>query len=107
MPRGSETVTIHPYPGKTPTGDLKPALPTKTAQGCIIWPRTNQDLEKGDVIIDGLNVYVPPGEPRATDARDQVTARGKKYEIDGPPGDYVKPAGDDAGQIIVLKRLGT
>ena len=106
MPNGSETIKIHPYPGKLSNGDPKPDLPLVEVKSCIIWPRTTVDPEKGEIIISGLNVYVQPGS-RIPTAKDEVTARGVRYGVEGEPGVYVKGSGEGKGATVVLKKLGT
>ncbi len=106
MPQGSETVVVHPYAGRDENGDPLQAQPTRELEGCVIWPRTAANPERGDVIIQGLNVYVQPGLiPPA--AKDAVTARGTKWEVDGVPGHYVKGSGENKGWVVVLKVVGS
>lgn len=100
--RGAERVEIQEY-GEADWTGKRPKLEPKTAKGCVIWPRTEPETE---VPIDGLNLYIPPGEPTPT-AGASVTARGKQYEIEGVPGEYVATSGADKGTIVALKRAGT
>jgi hypothetical protein len=100
--RGVESVEISAFSGKDWEGNAT-FSPAVTVPGVFIWPRTSsEDASAGEVIIDGLNVFIPP--PTAVDARDRITARGKVYEVAGVPGEYV--LGRARGTMVVLKRAG-
>lgn len=71
---------------------------------CIVWPRTSEELGKGTVIIEGENVFTPPGADVL--ATDQVELRGVRYDVEGKPGDY-RMRGRQRGLLVVLKRLGS
>lgn len=105
MSRGSETITIRePTDSFDPNGDpVGNAVPSKVARGCSIWPReSTEQAEGGRRIVEGLNVYIPAGQPVPTELAI-VGARGLEYEVDGVPGHYIKGA-RDKGYIVVLAR---
>lgn len=103
--RGSETVVLVKL-GPPDRFGQRTEVSRTYVPGCIIWPRQRGDAaEQGAVIIDGLNVFMPPGvaDPSAV---DRIEARGKSYEIEGVPGDYRNTAGRKLGLQIVLRRVG-
>lgn len=73
--------------------------------GCIPWPRTSTDLYKGEVIIDGQDIFIPAPVVGVLET-DEVEFRGRRYEIEGVPGDY-RLRGRQRGVLLVLKRLGS
>ncbi len=67
----------------------------------VVWPRTStEDSDRGVIIIQGLNMKLPAGDPIA--AVDVVTARGEDWDVDGVPGVYLNKA-----VLVVLKKVGT
>jgi hypothetical protein len=106
MPQGTETVTIFPPVALDshgdPAGDTPDPIPVR---GCITWPRTSTEEGRGEIVIDGLNVFMPAGAPQP-DAKARMGARGSVWEIDGAPGLYLK-GGTEKGTIVALKRRGT
>lgn len=102
MPKGKEVIEIFRGAAKVDSLDddtrADPA-PHHTEPGCTIWPRTSEEVGKGEVVIEGLNVFTRKGADVL--ASDRVKARGETYAVDGVPGDYGK------GLMVVLKRLGS
>lgn len=108
MATGSETVSILPEQPKDAHGDPVGEVPDPiTVESCIIWPRTSTEEGRGEVIIDGLNVYMPPETAVLPGPKDDVMARGERYAVDGKPGEYVSKAGMEKGTIVVLGRRST
>ena len=106
MPTGVETVALVPERETDSHGDPVGDAPEPVeVRGAITWPRTSTEEGRGEVIIDGLNVFLPPGSP-TPDPKGQVIARGTVWEVDGQPGVYTKN-GNEKGTIVVLKRRGT
>jgi hypothetical protein len=106
MARGSETVTIKPSTGRNSDGDPLPSGPERVVTGCVIAPRfSDEDAAGGQRIIEGLMLYLPPGNA-APSAEDRVNARGLDYEVDGVPGEFVNKSGVDKGVMVYLKREG-
>jgi hypothetical protein len=100
--RGTESVEISAWQSKDWEGNDVFSDPVSVPD-CHIWPRTStEDASAGQVIIGGLNVFIPP--PTVIDARDRISARGKTYEVAGDPGEYV--LGRARGTMVVLKRAG-
>lgn len=103
--KGSEVVTVSALGTRDRVGDLTPGAAKFTRQDAVIWPRTStEDASRGEVVIDGLNIFLPGEMPAEVLASDIVEARGKKWAIDGVPGDYRKK-GRKLGLLIVVKRL--
>lgn len=104
--RGSETIQIVPSGGHDSDGDPIPGGDPVVVKGCIIWPRySTEDDSRGEIIIDGLNLYIPPGKP-TPGVLDEVIARGGTYAVDGVPGEFVSPGGRDKGAMVALKKVG-
>lgn len=83
-----------------PKGEHGEAPPPRTVEGCVIWPRSTLAYDdRGEVPIDGWNVFMPAG----TDIKesDKVLFKNKKWDIEGVPADYGRK-----GIIVVLKRVG-
>ena len=104
--RGTETVKVYRQAKSDSLDDLGTATSTPDHEepNCLIWPRTSTEEGKGEVVIDGLNVFTPPGADVL--ASDIVEARGEKYDVEGKPGDY-RLHGRQRGLLVVLKRLGS
>jgi hypothetical protein len=106
MARGSETVTVLASLGRDSDGDHQHESPGRIITGCIIAPRfSDEDATGGQKIIEGLMLYLPPGNVPPL-AEDRVMARGKAYEVDGVPGEFVNKGGVDKGTMVYLKREG-
>ncbi len=105
--RGVEVIEIsEPGPLDSHGDPLPGTSAPAAATGCIIWPRTSsEDAQQGRRFVEGLNVYVPPGEPVPT-SDSVVTARGDRYDVDGVPGRYVSKRGEEKGVLVVLARAG-
>lgn len=104
--QGNETVVIKreqdvDWQGD-PVGDSSEIVLTR----CQLWPRSStEDSDRGRVIIEGWNVFVPKGQA-AVLATDIVEIRGEDHLVVGKPGAYdIK--GRDKGQIFVTSRTGT
>lgn len=89
-------------PAKTDqNGDPIGADGAPRTEQAVVWPRTStEDSDRGVVIIQGLNLKLPAGDPIT--AIDVVTARGKNWEVEGQPGEYLGKA-----VLVVLKKVGT
>jgi len=103
--KGTETIIRHRASGRDADGDPIPGGADVSIPYCIITPRTSEEEGRGEVILDGQNVFAPPG----TDIipTDEVTARGTRYEVDGVPGDLRTSKGRPKQTWVVLKRRGT
>ncbi len=108
MARGSETVYIQPEQARDSHGDPvgDPPEPVQVDE-CVVWPRSSTEEGRGEVIIDGLNVYMPPETAVLPGPKDDVIARGERYAVDGVPGEYINKGGLDKGTVVVLKRRST
>lgn len=102
---GRETVTIHPMSAdKDRYGQQQSAGDDIEVTGCFAWPRGSS--ETGDVantVVTGYSVVLPPGHPPLKPI-DQLTYRGKRYEVEGEPGEY-RMGGRPKGTIVALKRV--
>jgi hypothetical protein len=108
MARGSETVYIQPEQAKDAHGDPVGVAPEPVqVDECVVWPRSSTEEGRGEVIIDGLNVYMPPETAVLPGPKDDVIARGERYAVDGVPGEYINKGGAEKGTIVVLKRRST
>lgn len=93
---------------KTKVDRLDPTPSVETShpiEGCVVLPRTSHEEEKGWVIVEGRQIIAP----YASDilAGDQVDVDGKRWDVDGEPGDYEKKNGRGKATIFYLKRLGS
>lgn len=73
---------------------------TRAITDCRVWPRTSGETsDGGNIPIGGFNIFAPAG----TEIRDDeiVTVRGKDYEVEGTPGEYL-----GRGLWVVTKRVG-
>ena len=103
--RGREVIQILPSGGLDNDGDDLPGGDPVTARNCIIWPRqSSEDSARGTVIIEGYNVYIPPGQPVPA-AIDKVEARALIWAVEGVPGKFISMAGRDRGTMVTLKRV--
>ena len=74
--------------------------------GCQLWPRSStEDSDRGRVIIEGWNCFIPPRSANSVYATDTVVVRGEEYSVVGVPGVY-DLKGKDKGMIVVLSRTG-
>lgn len=106
MPTGTEVVYILPERARDRHGDPTGAAPAEIeVRGAVTWPRTSIEEGRGEVIIAGLNVFLPGGAPKPG-PKDQMRARDEVYDVDGEPGTYLK-GGVEKGTIVNLKKVGT
>lgn len=105
--RGNETIRVK-RPGAVDwQGDPTGAAQEFDIDFCQLWPRSStEDAAGGRVIIDGWNVYIPPGSPNSVYATDIITIRGLDYNVVGVPGQY-DLKGKDKGMIVVTSRVGS
>lgn len=104
--RGNETVIVRRPAPVDWRGDPTGPPAEFTITRCQLWPRSStEDAARGRVIIDGLNLYIPPGSPNSVFATDTVVVRGDEYSVVGVPGAY-DLKGKDKGMIVVLSRTG-
>lgn len=104
--RGKETVHVK-RPGATDwQGDPTGPPAEFDIPFCQLWPRSStEDSAAGRVIIDGWNLYVPPGSTNTVHATDTVVVRDEEFNVVGVPGIY-DLKGKDKGMIVVLERVG-
>lgn len=102
--RGTETVTVLRGGQRDENGDeTVGASAPRVIKGCLVWPRTStEDDARGEVIIEGLNVFTPPGADVL--ATDRMVARGKEYAVVGEPGDY-RLGGAKKGLLVLLGKV--
>lgn len=71
-----------------------------------VWPRTSSEQIQGqDLVITGLVCVLPCStDPSAVDA---VTISGRRYDVDGEPGDYTRSplTGSTLGWLLNLRRV--
>lgn len=72
--------------------------------GCIIWPRTSTELGRGEIVIDGYNVFTPPNADVL--ASDNLVVRGVPQQVEGVPGDY-RLHGRKKGLLVVTKSVAS
>jgi hypothetical protein len=78
-------------------GDVVTPAREIPVRGCKVWPRTN---EEDEVVIEGLNVWIPKGQP-VPEADDVVRARGGEYEVIATPGVFA-----GKGALMTLSKAG-
>jgi hypothetical protein len=104
--RGNETVTVKRPAPKDWQGDPTGPDAEFEIPNCQLWPRSStEDAARGRVIIDGLNLFIPPGSANSVYATDTVVVRGDEYSVVGVPGSY-DLKGKPKGMIVVLSRTG-
>lgn len=104
--RGAETIHVKRPSEPDWQGDPSGPAAEFDIQFCQLWPRSStEDAAAGRVIIEGWNVYIPPGSANSVYATDTVVVRGVEYSVVGVPGKY-DLKGKDKGMIVVLSRTG-
>lgn len=97
----SRTVTGQDADGNDVYGDTDTTL-----TNVPVWPRNSSELVQGqDTLIVGLSCIVPSSvDPTGVDA---VTVDGKRYQIDGEPGDFTQSplTGSALGWQLNLTRV--
>jgi hypothetical protein len=82
---------------------------------CIVWPRISTEVsEKGTVISEGYNVWIP-WQPKGNrdiidlamevKATDRVVVRGDDWQIDGTPADQRTMKSKRLGVQMTVKRI--
>lgn len=105
---GVETLVVHrPSSTLDRFGDPTSTEPDREVEGCAIVPRpaAGEDADpRSMTVIAGLQAFCPPdADIRAT---DQVTVRGRRYEVDGEPGDFrARRTGASKVLLVNLKRV--
>lgn len=104
--KGNETIHVKRPAPLDWQGDPTGAPQEFDIAFCQLWPRSStEDAARGRVIIEGWNVYIPPGAPNSVFATDTVVVRGEEFSVVGVPGKY-DLKGKDKGMIVVLSRSG-
>lgn len=104
--RGNETITVKRPAPVDWQGDPTGPPDEFEIPFCQLWPRSStEDAAAGRVIIEGWNVYIPPGSANTVYATDTVVIRGDEYSVVGVPGKY-DLKGRDKGMIVVTSRTG-
>lgn len=104
--RGNETVRVKRQAEVDWQGDPVGPPQEFDIPFCQLWPRSStENAAAGRVIIDGLNLYIPPGSQNTVYATDTVVVRGDEYNVVGVPGRY-DLKGKDKGILVVLSRTG-
>lgn len=105
--RGAETITVKRADQVDWQGDPVGAPTEFEIPFCQVWPRSStEDSDRGRVIIEGWNVYIPPRSANTVYATDTVVVRGEEFTVDGVPGAY-DLKGKDKGMLVVLRRVGS
>jgi hypothetical protein len=101
---GTQQVTIKVWDGEDDHGDPSWGTPYDFKE-VIVWSRTNDELERGGIPVEGWNVYIQPEKITTAKpipkARDRVVYAGQEYAIEGRPLEY--PLGGEMHILIVLK----
>jgi hypothetical protein len=104
--RGKETIVVRRPAEPDWQGDPSGDPEEFTLTGCQLWPRTStEDTDQGRIILDGWNVFVPPGQPVEVEASDFLVIRGSNFSVVGTPGRY-DLKGRGKGTLIVTARAG-
>lgn len=102
---GRETVTLHPMStDEGRYGENASAGDDVVITGCFAWPRGS--AETGDIantVVTGMSLVVPPGAPEIKPV-DEISYRGKRYKVEGEPGEY-RMGGRPKGTIVALERV--
>lgn len=86
MKKGSETIVVRPFL-ETDFGEDVFGEPYEIRR-CFILPKYSREDE---TVVTGYTVWFNrPADVRKIQARDEVTARGEVFQVDGVPGDWVK-----------------
>lgn len=105
--QGKETVIVKRPAEVDWQGDPVGSPTEEDLLRCQLWPRTSTESdEKGRVIIEGWNVFIPPGQVTDVLATDVLEIRGEEYSVVGVPGRY-DMKGRDKGTIVVASRTGS
>lgn len=81
---------------------------------CVVWPRVSTEVsEKGTVISEGYNVWIPwttknrdtLDEAMTIDATDRVVVRSDEWQIDGTPADQRTMKSKRLGVQMTVKRI--
>jgi hypothetical protein len=103
--RGTETVVVVRGTRRDDLDDSEASAPAEhEIPNCIIWPRVSEEEGKGQVVLEGENVFTPPDADVL--ASDKIRVRGVLYDVEGKPGDY-RMKGRKKGLLVVCKRLGS
>ena len=104
--KGNEVVRVKRPAATDWQGDPTGAAAEFDIPACQIWPRTSSETpDRGRVIIEGWNVYVPPKSANTIYATDVVVIRGEEFIVVGVPGQY-DLKGRDKGLIAIVSKTG-
>jgi hypothetical protein len=104
MPRGAETIVVHPVTKATGRfGEKAAAGEDRTIKGCVIWPRgSSETADASNTVVVGLSVLCPPGS--IVLATDEITARGERWTVEGEPAQFIKGT-RDKGLLVTIKKV--
>lgn len=98
--RGKETVRIQHFGDPDRSGERQPDDAAVVVKGCFVIPRMSAaDAERGERVISGFTVVLPPGTDISS--TDELEVRGETFVVDGVPGDFGRK-----GIIAVLAKAG-
>jgi hypothetical protein len=109
-----EDVVVVRQPERDEDGNwVEPDAPRTTVHGAVIAPRsaTETDDRAATGTLVGLTLYLPLGTVSVEqglgaliDAADGIEVRGRLYEVDGEPGEWVSPWTGQRGLEVALRR---
>lgn len=103
--KGSETIKVIRTPKVDRLDDAPTGIPPEhEITGCIILPRQINEAGQGWITIEGYDVYAPYGSDILE--TDRIVARGRSWNVDGRPADYVNTHGKGKIMLVKLKRAG-
>jgi len=104
--RGHETLLVRVEQATDDFGDPIPPAPTPyEVAGCVVYPRTTSESDfRSDTVVEGL-IALLPVKADTLHSTDQVSYRGRWYDIDGAIGQWTYLSGQNAGAQIQLKRV--
>jgi hypothetical protein len=87
--KGTETAEVFAAPMRDRVNNVTPGAKKGDLKRCIVIPRSSdENAERGTVIIEGYTVWAPAPVAIEVTALDVVKVRGKQWSIEGVPGDW-------------------
>src|SRR5690349_17221296 len=104
--KGTETVTVFEKGTRDRVNNVVDGPEKGVLTRCIIFPRsTDESSDRGTITIEGYNVWAPAPIGFPLSSTDVVVARGRKWSVEGVPGDWRNKRGKKLGVLLTLQKF--
>lgn len=104
--KGTETVEVFEKGTRDRLNNVVDGPKKGDLKRCIIFPReTSEDSNRGTITIEGYTVWAPAPIAIPLSSTDTVVARGRRWSVEGVPGDWRSKRGKKLGVMLTLQKF--